>query len=117
MRMYGWMGKTLRINLTNGEIAREPTEAGLCHQYIGGKGFAIKYLYDELKPGIAPLGVENKIIFAAGPACGTLVLASQRWTVSAKSPLTGFIGDANCGGSFGAGLKYAGYDMAIVEGK
>ena len=117
MRMYGWMGKILRINLTNGKITREPIEAELCHQYIGGKGFAIKYLYDEIKTSIAPLGVKNKIIFAAGPACGTLVPASQRWTVSAKSPLTGFIGDANCGGSFGAGLKYAGYDMVIVEGK
>jgi len=117
MKMYGWMGKILRIDLTNGDITKEPLEEELTKKYVGGKGFTIKYLYDELDSGIDPLGTENKIIFAAGPACGTPVPASQRWTVSAKSPLTGFIGDANCGGSFGTGLKYAGYDMVIIEGK
>ena len=117
MRMYGWTDTTLRVNLSNGEITKEPLEAGLTHHYVGGKGFAIKYLYDELKPGIDPLGTENKMIFAVGPACGTLMPANQRWTVSAKSPITGYIGDANCGGSFGIGLKYAGCDMLIIEGK
>lgn len=115
--MNGWMGKILRVNLTTGGITNEPLDEGLARNYVGGKGFSIKFLYDELDHGIDPLGPENKLIFSAGPACGTLIPASQRWTVSAKSPLTGFIGDANCGGSFGAGLKYAGYDMVIVEGK
>ena len=115
--MYGWMGTILRVNLTNGEITREPLEEELAHKYVGGRGLNIKLLYDEIKPGIDPLGPENKIIFAAGPACGTLVPGNQRWTLSAKSPLSGFIGDANCGSSFGVGLKYAGYDALIVEGK
>ncbi|MFC1885473.1 aldehyde ferredoxin oxidoreductase family protein [Thermodesulfobacteriota bacterium] len=115
--MNGWMGKILRVNLTTGGTTNEPLDYGLARKYVGGKGFSIKVLYDELDPGIDPLGTENKLIFSAGPACGTIIPASQRWTVSAKSPLTGFIGDANCGGSFGAGLKYAGYDMVIVEGK
>jgi aldehyde:ferredoxin oxidoreductase len=115
--MNGWMGKILRVNLTTGGITNEPLDDGLARKYVGGKGFSIKVLYDELDPGIDPLGPENKLIFSAGPACGTIIPASQRWTVSAKSPLTGLIGDANCGGSFGAGLKYAGYDMLIVEGK
>jgi aldehyde:ferredoxin oxidoreductase len=115
--MYGWMGKVLRVDLTNGRITKEPLEEELAHKYVGGRGFTIKYLYDELEPGIDPLSAENKIIFASGPACGTLLPGSQRWTVSAKSPMTGLIGDANSGGSFGTGLKYAGYDMVIIEGK
>ena len=115
--MYGWTGNILRVNLTNGEITKEPLEEDMAHKYIGGRGFTISRLYDELKPGIDPLGAENKVIFAPGPACGTPVIGSQRWTVGAKSPITGLIGDANCGGGFGAGLKYAGYDMVIIEGK
>ncbi len=115
--MFGWMGKILRVNLTTGEILWEPIKADSARKYIGGKGFTIQYLYDEIEPGIDPLGPKNKIIFAAGPACGTIVPGSQRWTVSAKSPMTGFIGDANCGGGFGAALKYAGYDMLIIEGR
>ena len=115
--MYGWMGTILRVNLTNRKITREPLAEEIAHKYIGGRGFGSKFLYDELKPGIDPLGPDNKVIFAVGPACGTLLPANQRWTVSAKSPLSGFIGDANCGSPFGAAFKYAGYDMLIIEGK
>ena len=115
--MYGWMGQVLRVNLTSEEITKESLEEELAHKYIGGRGFGIKCLYDEVELGIDPLGPDNKIIFAVGPACGTLVPGSQRWTVTTKSPLTGFVGDGNCGGSFGIGLKYTGYDMVIIEGK
>ena len=69
--MYGWMGKVIRVNLTDGKITKEPLEEELAHKYVGGRGFTIKHVYDELKPGIDPLGVENKLIFAPGPACGT----------------------------------------------
>ena len=117
MKMYGWMGTILRVNLTSGDVTREPLEEDVAHKYVGGRGFVVKHLYDELKPGTDPLGPENQIVFGVGPACGTLLPGSQRWTVGTKSPITGFIGDGNCGGSFGSGLKYAGYDALIIEGK
>ncbi|MFC1887095.1 aldehyde ferredoxin oxidoreductase N-terminal domain-containing protein, partial [Thermodesulfobacteriota bacterium] len=114
---YGWMGKMLRVNLSDGKIRKEALDEEIARKYIGGRGFTINYLYNRIQPGTDPLGDENVLLFAHGPACGTLLPGSQRWTVAAKSPLTGLIGDSNCGGSFGAGLKYAGYDMLIVEGK
>jgi len=43
----------------------------LIHDYIGGRGFGIKMLYDELKPGVDALGPDNKIIFLTGPLAGT----------------------------------------------
>jgi aldehyde:ferredoxin oxidoreductase len=113
--MYGWTGTILRVDLTDGNVTKQPLEDEIAYPYVGGKGFNIKFLYDELKSNVDPLGPENKVIFGAGPACGTLVPGSQRWTVSAKSPLSGFIGDANCGSTFGVALKYAGYDMLIIE--
>ncbi len=115
--MYGWAGKILRVNLTTGTVTREPLPEEVAHKFVGGRGLNGKYLYDEVRPGTDPLGPDNKIFFGVGPVCGTLVPGSQRYTVTAKSPLSGFFGDGNCGGSFGAGLKYAGYDMLIVEGK
>ncbi len=115
--MYGWTGTILRVNLTSGEVTRETLNEKLAHQYIGGRGLNLKYLYDETKAGIDPLGPDNKLIFGVGPACGTVIPGSQRWTVTTKSPMTGLIGDSNCGGSFGTGLKYAGYDAVIIEGK
>lgn len=111
------MGKLLRVNLTDGRITKEQLDEAFAHKYVGGRGFTISHLYEAIKPGMDPLEAANPLIFAPGPACGTLVPGSQRWTVSAKSPLTGLIGDSNCGGSFGIGLKYAGYDMLIVEGQ
>jgi len=115
--MYGQTGRILRVNLTSGKITREILNEKLAHQYIGGRGLNLKYIYDEIKAGIDPLGPDNKLIFSVGPACGTVIPGSQRWTVTAKSPMTGLIGDGNCGGSFGIGLKYAGYDAVVIEGK
>ena len=114
---FGWMGVVLRVDLSSRKIVKEPLEEELQLKYYGGRGLNIKFLYDELKPGIDPLGPDNKIIFGAGPCTGTLVPSSQRFTVTTKSPMTGFIGDSNCGSSFGAKLKYAGYDMLIIQGK
>ncbi len=115
--MDGWMGSILRVNLGNGKITSEPLDEGAARQYVGGRGLNLKVLYDEVKPKVDPFGEENKVIFGIGPACGTLIPSNQRWTVTTKSPLSGFIGDGNCGGSFGAGLKYAGYDLLTIEGK
>jgi len=115
--MQGWHGTVLRVNLTDGEITKESLDEELAHKYVGGRGLNAKFLYDELKPGIDPLGPDNKVIFGVGPACGTLVPSNQRWTVTNKSPLSGFISDGNCGSPFGPALKYAGYDELIIEGK
>jgi aldehyde:ferredoxin oxidoreductase len=115
--MEGYMGTLLRVNLTDGRIRKEPLNKTLAQEFVGGRGFNSKMLYDELTPGIDPLGPENKIIVGAGPCAGTIVPGSSRFTISAKSPLTGFLGDSNAGGFFGVGLKYAGYDAVIIEGR
>jgi aldehyde:ferredoxin oxidoreductase len=42
---------------------------------------------------------------------------SGRYAVVTKGPLTGAIACSNSGGKFGAELKYAGYDLLLVEGR
>ena len=93
--MYGWQGTILRVNLTSGEITKEPLNNELAHKYVGGRGLNSKLLYDEVKPGIDPLGPDNKLIFGIGPACGTLVPGSQRWTVTCKATLSNFLSDGS----------------------
>lgn len=115
--MKGHTGVILRVNLSTGKVARENLKENLARDFVGGRGVNSKILYDELKPGIDPLGPENKIIIGAGPCNGTLVPGSQRFTVSSKSPVTGILGDSNSGASFGVELKYAGYDVIIIEGQ
>ena len=114
---FGWTGTVLRVDLSSHKIVKEPLDEELQLKYYGGRGLNSKFLYDELKPGIDPLGADNKVIFGTGPCNGTLVPSSQRFTVSTKSPISGFLGDSNCGSSFGAKLKYAGYDLLIIQGK
>jgi len=113
----GYMGKILRVDLTNQSTKEEAVSEELAKNYLGGAGFAIKYLYDELKPGTPALDKENKLIFAVGPLTATGAPCSSRMAVVAKSPLTNAVGMALAGGHFPAEMKKAGYDMIIIEGK
>jgi len=113
----GYAGKIVRVNLTSRNISLEPLDELLCRRYIGGAGFAAHYLYNELKPGADPLGPDNMLIFAVGPATGTSLPGSGRHCVGAKSPLTGGIAKAEAGEFWGAELKRAGFDGIIITGK
>jgi aldehyde:ferredoxin oxidoreductase len=113
----GYTGKILRINLTDRSFKGEELSESLARDYMGGAGFGIKYLYDEVKPGIDPLGPDNKLIFAPGPFTGAGVPCSSRMAVTGKSPLTGGVGMALSGGHFPAEMKFAGWDAIIVEGR
>ena len=115
--MYGWIGKLLRVNLTDGSIKTEDLNMDDAKKYLGGRGLGSKILYDEIDPGIDPLGSENKLIFMTGPVTGTFATCAGRFNVVAKAPLTGTIGAANSGGHFGPEMKFAGYDGFIFEGK
>ena len=111
-----FMGKIVRINLTAGSISEEVIPEDKVRKYIGGVGIATKYLYDEVPAGVDPLGAENKLIFMTGPLTGTASASAARYSVAAKSPLTGIWGHGNSGGKFGPMLKRSGYDGIIFEG-
>ncbi len=113
----GYTGKVLRINLSDKTSTVEPLPETTAKDFMGGAGFGIKYLYDEVKPGTDALGPENKLIFAPGPFTGAGVPCSSRMAVAAKSPLTGAVGVGLSGGHFPAEMKYAGWDAIIIEGK
>jgi aldehyde:ferredoxin oxidoreductase len=114
--MYGWMGRILRINLTDEKIKWETLPEDLARNYIGGNGLGARILWDELKPGIDPLSPENILVFATGPLNGTLWPTSGRLHVMAKGPLSNAWGEGNSGGHFAPYLKFAGYDAIIFEG-
>jgi aldehyde:ferredoxin oxidoreductase len=113
----GYTGKVLRVDLTTLTAKEEALPPDVARDYIGGVGFGIKYLFDELDAGTDPLGPANRIIFSVGPFTGTTVPCASRMAVTAKSPLTGAVGVALTGGQFPAELKLAGYDALIIEGK
>jgi len=115
--MYGWRGKVLRVDLTNGSVLTEDLDAKAASDFIGARGLATKYLFDEIDAKVDPLSPENKLIFATGPLTGTKAPGASRYMVITKSPLTGAIANSNAGGYFPAELKFAGWDVIIFEGK
>jgi aldehyde:ferredoxin oxidoreductase len=114
---YGYIGKILRVNLSEESLTIEDPPENFYRQYFGGEGFVAYFLLNELQRGVEPLSPENKLIFAAGPLTGVPVGGCGRHSVGAKSPLTGAFGEAEAGGYWGAELKMAGFDAIIVEGK
>lgn len=115
--MFGWMGKLIRVNLTEGYIRKENLNIEDAKKYIGARGLGTKIMMDEVDPKVDPFSPENKLIFMTGPLTGTFAPSGGRYEVITKAPLTGTIGASNSGGHFGPELKYAGYDGIIFEGK
>jgi len=115
--MHGWNGKLLRVDLTRGKAVTQEYDPKLALTFLGGRGFAIKILWDELEPGIDALSPKNKLIFAAGPLTALPLPSSGKLVVAAKSPLTGGYGDGNIGTVTSVQLRRAGYDAIVLEGK
>ncbi|MFX1318546.1 MAG: aldehyde ferredoxin oxidoreductase family protein [Promethearchaeota archaeon] len=114
---YGYAGRIAEVDLTESKVKITPMDRDFARNYLGGTGFASRILWDRVKPGSDPLDPQNPIIFGVGPVTGAFFSPSGRYMVAFKSPLTGVWGEAHCGGHWGPQLKYAGFDMLIIQGK
>jgi len=115
--IYGYSGTILRVNLSSGQVIKEPLSQEMVDKYLGGRGFVARILYDEIPPDTDPYGEENIFVVAIGPLTGHFLPASGKTHFGTKSPATGGYADSNMGGHFGPALKYAGYDVMILTGK
>ena len=115
--MYGYAGVILRVDLSNATIRKEPLSESLAENFIGGRGFVAKMLYDEIPSGIGVFDPENMLIAATGPLTGHFLPASGKTHFGTKSPATGGYADSNMGGHFGPQMKYAGYDVLVSHRK
>lgn len=117
MLKYGYGGKALRIDLTERRFRIEPLDASWVKPVIGGRAASTKRLFEELDPDCDPLEPDNILIFGIGPLTGSLLPASAYYIVTAKSPMTGILGDSAAGGQFAAEMKLTGFDQIIMTGK
>ena len=113
---YGYTGRVLRVDLTKGKLEVEEPSELIYRRYPGGSSLALYYLLKEVPPGVDPLGPDNMLVFATGVLTGCPVPGTSRYTVAAKSPLTGAYGESEAGGWWGPELKFAGFDAVIVKG-
>ncbi len=115
--MHGWSGRILRIDLSRQKTSITAIDPAILKDFIGGRGLAIKILWDELPRGVDPFSPYNKLAFAVGPLSGMPLPSSGKMIVASKSPLTGGYGDGNVGTMASVHLRKAGYDAIVIEGK
>jgi aldehyde:ferredoxin oxidoreductase len=117
-KLYGYVGKIARINLTSKTVELIPTSKYV-PKYIGGRSVCNKIFWDEVKPGVKAFDPENKLIYMTGPTTATGIPTGGRTVFTGISPNSW--PEQYCwsgiGGWFGAELKFAGYDGFILEGK
>ena len=119
MKTYGWVGKILRVDLSDGKIAKVPT-SDYIPKFVGGRGLGAKICWDEVPPEVGAFDPENVLVFATGPLQGTLAPTSGRFKVMGKAPQTGPV-ESYChsgvGGHWAPELKWAGYDALVITGR
>jgi aldehyde:ferredoxin oxidoreductase len=117
MTLGGYVGKTLRVDLSTEEVKEIQFDEKDLQLFIGGSGLAAKIIYDEVPRKIEPFDPENRLVFMTGPLTGTISPSSGRYCVCTRSPLTGIWAEAHSAGFWGPELKFAGYDGIILQGK
>jgi len=115
--MNGYAGNILRVDLSTRTHLIEPLPQKLADDFIGGRGFVAKLMWDEIPRGADPLGPDNKIIIAPGPLTGVFLPGAGKLEFGAKSPASGGYGDSNVGGHISPEIKYAGFDAIILSGQ
>jgi aldehyde:ferredoxin oxidoreductase len=114
---YGYNGLILHVNLSDSSWKVEEPAESWYRTYVGGSSLSAYYLLKYIKPGVDPLSPQNVLVFACSVVTGAPLSGYSRYTVAAKSPLTGAFGRTEAGGYFGPELKFAGYDAIVIRGK
>lgn len=118
--MADWVGscdRVLDVDLSRRNATIFHISAEDRRRYLGGKGLALRFFAERIRPGIDPLGPDNVMAVFAGVVLATGAPCSARFSAVTKSPLTGLTASSSCGGPFGIALKTAGYEGLILRGR
>lgn len=115
-KLFGYSGRILRVNLSDGRVWTEPTDK-YAKNWLGASGIAVKILYDELKPWVTPYDPANRLIFGSGPLVGTTAPGANKMNVSTLGPMINGWASSLSDSYVGGQLKYAGFDSIVIEGR
>ncbi len=105
------------VDLTRGTIETKTLPEEVYRKYPGGSSLAAYLLMQSIPAGADPLGPDNVLVMAVSPLTGLAISGQSRMTACARSPLTGAIGDSQCGGFFPAEMRAAGADAIVFTGQ
>jgi aldehyde:ferredoxin oxidoreductase len=114
---YGYNGKILHVDLTTGSLEVEEPGEAFYRKYLGGSALGMVYALKLIPPGADPLGPDNVLMLSLGVTTGATISGQSRVTATAKSPLSGAIGDAQAGGFWPAEAMGAGFDAYVLKGR
>lgn len=116
MAIPGFVGRILRVDLTEGKTSTEELDEATLKKWVGGAGLGAKYLYDEVPPGVEWSDPENRLIWTTGPLAGSGVSGAGTFNVTTKGALTDLAAMSQANGFFGAYMKFSGFDGIIFQG-
>jgi aldehyde:ferredoxin oxidoreductase len=114
---YGYHGKVLHVNLTGEALEVEEPDERFYRRYVGGSAMGVYYLLKHTPPGADSLGPENTLCLMVSAITGAPISGQSRVAATAKSPLTGLVGESAAGGFWPAELKFAGFDGIVIHGR
>jgi aldehyde:ferredoxin oxidoreductase len=107
----------LHVDLSHGTVETRTVPEEIYRKYPGGSALAAYLVLQAIPAGADPLGPDNVLVMAVSPLTGLAISGQSRMTACARSPLTGAIGDSQCGGFFPAEMRSAGVDAIVFTGQ
>jgi aldehyde:ferredoxin oxidoreductase len=105
------------VDLSRGTVETKTLPDDVYRKYPGGSALAAYLVLKQIPAGADPLGPDNVLVMAVSPLTGLAISGQSRMTACARSPLTGAIGDSQCGGFFPAEMRAAGTDAIVFTGR
>jgi aldehyde:ferredoxin oxidoreductase len=113
----GITAKLLHVDLTTRQTRVEEVPETVLRKYLGGGALAAHILLRDMPAGVDPLGPDNVLAITTSVINGLSLSGTNRYTVAAKSPLTGGYGESEAGGWFAPELRAAGWDGLVIRGQ
>ena len=102
----GYTDRILRVDLGARQIKIQELPPDFKTQYTGGRGYAIKLIWDETLPETRYDSPENLLVMANGPLGNEPGFpGTGKFIVGTISPLTDTFIDSNVGGHFGPAVE------------
>jgi aldehyde:ferredoxin oxidoreductase len=113
----GYTGRILEVDLSSNGISFLTVTSEFQDLYLGGRGYALKLLWDRATAETHFDSPENILVMAGGPLGGDPRFpGTGKFIVGTISPLTDTFVDSNVGGHFAPILKRCGFDALAVSG-
>lgn len=117
MASPGYLGKLLRVDLSNREVWAEDLIEKDLRLWVGGVALGAKYLLEEVGSRVSWDHPENRLIFTSGPLAGSGFGGAATFNVVSKGPMTEMAGSSQANGFMGAYMKFSGFDGVIIQGR